>query len=73
MSESSDRIHLLGTQFESLALKLAETQIQEEKTKLLRQMKVLIVEIDMTILSALRRDDQTSSDRAPRDHPSTSA
>jgi hypothetical protein len=58
MSESSDRIHLLGTQFESLTLKLAETQISEEKTKLLRQMKVLIVEIDMTILSALRRDDE---------------
>jgi hypothetical protein len=54
-------------------LKLAETQLPQERTKLLRQMKVLIVEIDTTILSALRRDDQESSDRGPRDHPSTNA
>ena len=61
MPESSDRIQLLGKQFESLTLKLAEAQSLEERTKLLRQMKVLIVEIDMVILSSLRRDNRDST------------
>jgi hypothetical protein len=61
MSHPPDRIQLLGKQFESLTLKLAEAQSPEERTKLLRQMKVLIVEIDMVILSSLRRDDQDST------------
>jgi hypothetical protein len=73
MPESSDRIQLLGKPFESLTLKLAEAQSLEERTKVLRQMKVLIVEIDMVILSSLRRDDQDSTNAVPHDCSTTAA
>lgn len=61
MSQPVDRIQLLGKQFESLMLKLAEAESLDERTNLLRQMKILIVEIDMVILSCLRRDNQDSA------------
>jgi hypothetical protein len=53
MSQSSGRIQLLGKQFESLALKLAGAQSLEERTKLLRQMKVLLIEIDQDSTNAV--------------------
>ena len=74
MPESSDRIQVLGKQFESLMQKLAEAQsLEDERTKLLRQMKVLIVEIDMVILSSLRRDDQDATSAVSHDRSTTAA
>jgi hypothetical protein len=54
---------LLRHQFDSLVERLNESPSPnlEEQTKLLRKMKVLIVEIDMLILSALKRDSQDTT------------
>lgn len=60
MPQPSHRFKLLTHQVDSLVEKLNEspTPTLEERTKLLRRMKVLIVEIDMLIMSDLRRDGQ---------------
>ena len=57
MPEPSDRFQLLAQRFESLVERLnASTPPRlEERTKVLRQMKVVIVEIDMLIKSDLHR------------------
>jgi hypothetical protein len=68
MPEPPDRFQLLAQQFELLVEKLnaPTTPSLEERTKVLRQMKVVIVEIDMLIKSDLnRRGEDTSSSRPP--------
>jgi hypothetical protein len=63
MPKSSERFQFLAHEFDSLVEKYNEspTPSLEERTKLLRRMKVLIVEIDMLILSSLKRDSQDAS------------
>jgi hypothetical protein len=56
MLQSSDRIEFLGNEFESLLKRLKKSPSVEDRRQLLRQMKVLIVEIDMVILSSLKQD-----------------
>lgn len=60
MPQLSRRFNVLAHQFDSLVERLNEspTPSLEERTQLLRRMKVLLVEIDMLIMSDLRRDDQ---------------
>jgi hypothetical protein len=67
MPQQSDRFQLLAHQFESLVERLNEstTPSLEERTKVLRQMKVVIVEIEMLIMSDLK----LCSENAPSSHP----
>jgi hypothetical protein len=60
MTTPSERIEILGHQFDSLVQRLnsSPTLSLEERTQLLRRMKILIVEIDRLILSDLKRDKQ---------------
>jgi hypothetical protein len=75
MPNPSERFQSLGHQFDSLVERLNEspTPSSEERRKLLRQMKVLIVEIDMLILSALKRDNQDASSTPSPDHSAADA
>jgi hypothetical protein len=63
MPTSSERFQVLGDQFDSLVKRLNDSPAPslEERTKLLRRMKVLIIEIDMVILSTLKRDEQEAT------------
>jgi hypothetical protein len=68
LPNTSQRFQLLTHQFDSLVERLNESPSQslEEQTILLRKMKVLIVEIDMLILSALKRNGrEIASTRRP--------
>ena len=67
MPEPPDRFQLLAQQFELLVEKLnaPTTPSLEERTKVLRQMKVVIVEIEMLIMSDLK----LCSENAPSSHP----
>jgi hypothetical protein len=71
MPNPSERFQLLGHQFDSLVAKLNEfpSPTLEERTKLLRRMKVLIIEIDMLILSVLKRDSEGATSSPPPDQP----
>ena len=62
MLKQSERFQFLAHQFNSLVERYNEapTPGLEQRTKLLRGMKVVIVEIDMLVLSALRRDSATA-------------
>ncbi|MFI5419904.1 MAG: hypothetical protein ACHQ1H_02945 [Nitrososphaerales archaeon] len=69
MPTSSDRFQLFAREFDSLVLALNVSPSVEDRTKLLRRMKVLIVEIDMLILSNLKRENHDTT-RLPRaEHP----
>ena len=63
MPESSERFQLLAQEFDSLVERYNEfpTPSFAERAKLLRRMKVLIVEIDMLILSSLKGEGQDAS------------
>lgn len=69
MPHPSDRFRLLAHQVESLVERLNDFPPPsfDERTKLLRRMKVLIVEIDMLIMSDLKRDGQDASSSPPPD------
>jgi hypothetical protein len=69
MPQQSDRFRLLAHQVESLVERLNDfpPPSLDERTKVLRRMKVLIVEIDMLIMSDLRRDSQEASSFPPPD------
>jgi len=69
MLKQSERFQFLAHQFNSLVERYNEapTPGLEQRTKLLRGMKVVIVEIDMLVLSALRRDSQEVSTPPPPD------
>jgi len=71
MPTPSERFQSLGNQFDSLVEKLNASPPPglKERTQILRQMKVLIVEIDMLILSALKWDAQGTPNSIPRDQP----
>jgi hypothetical protein len=73
MLQSSDRIEFLGNEFESLLKRLRESQSVEDRRQLLRQMKVLIVEIDMVILSSLKQENHDSSQSVAADQLTTNA
>ena len=60
---------LFAHEFDSLVEKLHESSSLEERRKLLRRMKVLIVEIDMLILSSLKRDGQGTPNPPPSGQP----
>jgi len=70
MLKSSERFQLLGQQFGSLVERLNDSPSFEERTKLLQRMKVLIVELDMLVMSSLKRD-STDSTRPPLPHQPT--
>jgi hypothetical protein len=56
MNTSSERFQYLAFELVSQVERLSESSSSEDRTRLLRRMKVLIVEIDMLILSSLKRD-----------------
>jgi hypothetical protein len=53
---TSDRLAKLARELDALVKDLAESPKLDERRRLLRRMKVLIVEMDMLILSTLRED-----------------
>jgi hypothetical protein len=69
MPESAERFEWLTQQLDALAERLHVASTLDERRLLLRRMKVLIVEIDMLILSALRRDSRDITDSPPPDQP----
>jgi len=56
MPASSDCFWLLSREFDSLVTKLNKSPSVEDRRRLLRRMKVLIVEIDMLISSSLKQE-----------------
>lgn len=69
MPNSSERFYMLSHQLESLVNRLNQCPELEERKQLLRQMKVVIVEIDMLILSSLKQDNlDTASSLLPGLH-----
>lgn len=60
---------LFAHEFDSLVERLHESQSLEERRKLLRRMKVLIVEINMLILSNLKIDSQGNPNLPSSDQP----
>jgi hypothetical protein len=69
MPESAERFEWLTQQLDALAERLHVASTLDERRLLLRRMKVLIVEIDMLILSALKRDSRDITDSRPPDQP----
>ena len=65
----SERFEWLTQELDALVESLHVSQSLEERRLLLRRMKVLIVEIDMLILSDLKRDGQDKSCSPPTDQP----
>ena len=57
-SQCDEEFQFFAHELESLVERLHGSPSLEDRTKLLRRMKVLIVEIDMLILSTLKRDRQ---------------
>jgi hypothetical protein len=57
----------LAQQFDSLVGKLNAAPSREDRTQILRRLRVLIVEIDSLILSDRRRDKQETSGPPPSD------
>jgi hypothetical protein len=71
MPTMSERLQWLAQQFDSLIEKLTASPIREDRTQILRRMRVLIVEIDSLILSDLKRDKQETSGSPPSDQRRT--
>ena len=69
MPNYSERFQLLSREFESLVQRLNDSPNLDERTKLLRRMKVLIVELEMLISSSLKRDTQDIPILSPPDQP----
>jgi hypothetical protein len=57
-SQCDKEFQFFAHELESLVERLHESPSLGDRTRLLRRMKVLIVEIDMLILSTLKRDRQ---------------
>lgn len=58
MCKSSDRFLFLSRQLGELAQNLNESPSLEERTRLLRRMKVVITETNMVISSSLKQNNQ---------------
>jgi len=60
---TSDRFSELARELDALVKGLAESPKLDERRRLLRGMKVLIVEMDMLILSTLKEDPAGATSR----------
>jgi hypothetical protein len=70
MPDSQKRFQVLADQFEVLENNVSECQNQEQRRELLREMLVVIEELDQLVSKDLARLDSTPDSTAPTNPPS---
>ena len=72
MPDSQKRFQVLADQFKVLEGNVSECQNQEQRRELLREMLVVIEELDQLVSSDLARLDSKPDSTAPSDPPPSS-
>jgi hypothetical protein len=73
MSDKQERFQVLADQFEMLENKVSECQTPEQRRELLREMLVVIEELDQLVSNDLSRLDTKPDRTAPSDPPLSKA